>query len=122
MDDSIKDEILKSIELLGSALPENASKAIVIGNRNGLAAILDYSNGLPKVRFNVAKDAKLILSAPLNLKALSPFAIRCCLCNKVINYPAWYYKVSYSVNVIHYFICFDGSENSKPTAKCYRRG
>jgi hypothetical protein len=122
MDDNIKSDILKSIELLGVSDSRNAPIKIVIGSRGHSSQILDFANGLPKVRAGIAKQFDLILSVPSSIKALSPFEVRCSLCERVISYPAWYHKVKYVTNVIHYFICFDSSDSSKPTARCYRKG
>jgi|SRR5882672_9087993 len=119
-DETIK-EMLRNIELGGSASEENAEVHVVLGSRNNLVVIMDRSGGLPKIRKEAAKKFKLLLSQPSILRVMNPFEIRCCLCKSVISYPAWYFDKRYLINHFHYFICFDPSDNSKPTTKCYKR-
>ena len=122
INDELKNELLKNISLSGAASEENASEIqIVLGSRTNLNHILNLSSGMPRIRGNVISKFKLLLSQPLTLQALNPFQIRCCLCQSVISYPAWYYSIRYSVNHFHYFICFDSNSTNKPTARCYRR-
>lgn len=122
---SISDEtakqMLKSIELGGAADEANREVNIVLGSSNNLDVIITRSGGLPKIRKDAESKFQLILSTPVPLKALSPFEIRCCLCKRVISYPAWYWSKKYVVNHFHYFICFDSASNTKPTTKCFKR-
>lgn len=83
--------------------------------------ILDLGSGAARIQRTALKYTKLILSQPEALSNYNPFEIRCCLCRKVISYPAWYYSIKYAVNHFHYFVCFDNSSSSKPTTRCYRR-
>lgn len=112
----LQKEILSSIALKGNA--ESKVKIIVGGNLNH---ILNLSSGAARLQTNVIDKFKLILSQPSMLAILNPFEIRCALCNRIISYPAWYYKLSYAVNQFHYFICFDAGASDKPTTKCYKR-
>lgn len=116
MKKELEREILASIATAGNA--EAKVKIIIGGNLNH---ILNLSSGSPRLQTNVISRFKLILSQPAKLSMLNPFEIRCCLCNRVISYPAWYYTLSFNVNQFHYFICFDSDNAHKPTAKCYRR-
>lgn len=119
LDKDSSDEILRSIGLEGAASEENKSVNIVLGNRANLGHVINLASGLPQIRPNLRNKFDLILSQPEALQALSPLQVRCCLCNRVISYPAWHYHVKYAVNHFHYFICFTG--NNGVTAKCYRR-
>ena len=114
-----KDEILKSIAYSGSS--ESAAKPI-IGNKTNSNSILDTSNGSPRISRTVTRQAALILNRPSELSAFGEAEIRCCLCSRIIGYPAWYYKLSFAVNQFHYFICFASETPDKPTARCYRKG
>lgn len=121
LDDKIKEEILRNIALTGAVLPENAEvNPIVMGSRSNINHILNRSGGLPKVRHDVISKFSFILSQPKELIVLNPFEIRCCFCKKVISYPAWYYVKKYNVNHFHFFVCFDKTQPTKPTAKCYK--
>lgn len=121
LDKDTLDQILKDITNTGYSLEENRSVNLVLASRSNLTTILDSSSGLPKVKASIAKQFKLVLSIPLALQAFNPFEIRCCLCHKVIMYPAWYYMVRFAVNEFHYFICFDRHSANKVTARCYKR-
>lgn len=110
-------EILRNIALTGAADTANASINHIIANKEQFAAITSFASGIPRIR----KPFNLILSQPNELQPLSSFEVRCCSCGRIISYPAWYYVARYKVNQIHYFICFDGNNSDKPTAKCYRR-
>lgn len=117
MDEELKDEILKSISLGGGI--EQPTINPIIGNRPEL--VLELRGGLPRIKRSLIDKFSLILSQPLIIRALSNLSIRCCLCGAVIRYPAWYASIRYNVNWFHYFICFDGNNSTKPTARCYRR-
>lgn len=119
--DEVAKEILRNIALGGSAMKENAEVNIVLGSRNNLVVIMDNSSGLPKIRKQAATKFTLILRQPERLEVMNAFEIRCCLCKKVISYPAWYWSKKYAVNHFHYFICFDSNSPLKPTTKCYKR-
>lgn len=118
MNESIYNEILKSIALVGAADQCEANTRIIIGSPETSNHIISRSSGMPRIQTSVTKKFKLVLSQPL--AGLSSFEIRCALCRKVISYPCWYYKVKYAVNHFHYFLCFDVSSPSKPTCKCRR--
>jgi hypothetical protein len=116
------DEILRNIELSGTA--ETRIKPIIVTSKdNGLNSVLDLGSGSARLQRNVIKKFKLILSQPRGLPTgiFNSFEIRCCLCRKVISYPAWYHSIEYAVNHFHYFVCFDSSSSDKPSCKCYRR-
>ncbi len=119
MDDELKTQILRNLELSGAA-DENSVvvKPTVAKSPNN---ILSLNSGTPRISHHYVDRFKLLLSQPLALQPLNPFEIRCCLCHKVIAYPAWHYDVRYAVNWFHYFVCFDKSNGTKVTAKCYRR-
>lgn len=122
IDNNDLDDILSSIELGGAASTENAvENQIILGSRNNLNHIAGVSSGRMKIYPSIAKKFQLLLTQPAMLKALNPFEIRCVLCKQVISYPAWYYSIKYAVNHFHYFVCFDSSQPTKPTTKCYRR-
>jgi len=118
---NLKEEILNSLRLQGSADDDNKEINVIIASRSHISTILDLSGGLPKFRMSIAKRFDFITKQPLALESLSPLAIRCCLCSKVIGYPAWYYNVNYTINHFHYFVCFDTHSPIKVTARCYRR-
>lgn len=118
MDEQTRKEILEAIEAQGFI--ENDK--IKLASEENLHNIVDYSSGLRKIRANKRKDFTLIISQPKELSKLYNVQIRCCFCHKVISYPAWYYRVGYNVNSIHYFVCFDAAEPSKPTARCANFG
>ncbi len=118
MDKTLAEEMLRSIALAGSASESEASSKVIIASlTSGLNHIAGYSSGPLKLYPSVAKRFELILSQPTALSVLNPFEIRCTFCNKVISYPCWYYKIQYSVNCFHYFICFRNNED-KPSTKC----
>lgn len=121
IDDELKNSILQSIALEGASLDENKSINLIIASRSSSLSLLHLYSGLPKLRPNLARKFQLILSQPASLSILSPLVIRCCLCGKVISYPAWYMNQRFAVNWFHYFICFDKSFNKQATASCYRR-
>jgi hypothetical protein len=117
MDENLKNEILKTIALTG--VVDNPTFNPMVGvNANEL---MELGKGLPRIKYRLVDKFKLILSQPLSIKALNPFEIRCCLCKKIITYPCWYMEVRYVRNWFHYFVCFDSSNNTKVTARCFRR-
>lgn len=115
IDDSLKTNILKSLELTGSATEDS-----IRVNKN-TDNIFDRTSGKIRVRPSREKQFNLILSQPKTLAALSSFEIRCCVCNRVISYPAWHLVLTFTKNVFHYFICFDRNEVNKPTVNCKER-
>lgn len=120
MDKDLADEILKSISLYGKAITEDAKYKPVIANRDlATMHVLDRSRGLIRLRRNI--EFELILSQPSSLASLNPFEIRCCLCSKVMSYPAWYHVIKYSVNAFHFFVCFSPDEPKTVTTDCIRR-
>lgn len=122
-DESARD-MLKAIELTGAVDEGSAQQKPIICNifNGNMNQVLNFSSGTLSIQSAVARKFGLILSTPEELRAMSPFEIRCCLCRKVISYPSWYYSIKYNVNHFHYFICFDKNCTSKPTTRCYRKG
>lgn len=121
IDKDALDQILKDIALTGSASEENRTFQVILASRSNAFHLLDNSSGLPKIRPHIVNKFKFLIAQPTALQAFNPFEIRCCLCHKVISYPAWYYTLKYSVNEFHYFVCFDGLNPNRVTARCYRR-
>lgn len=119
--DDLKAEILRSIQTEGVSSEDNKVFSVVIASRSNTANIINPASGTPRIRPNVLKKFELILARPAVLSALSPLAIRCCLCHKVIAYPAWYMRIQYAVNHFHYFVCFNPAVPENVTAKCYKR-
>jgi len=117
MESNTKDDILKSIQLRGGI--SNTIDNPIVATKIHVDNLLNLSSGLPRFK-NPAKFS-LILSQPLALQALTPLSIRCCLCGRIISYPAWYHAVQYAVNSIHYFVCFDHNSPVKVNAECLRR-
>jgi len=107
-----KEELLNSIN---ESIKDNFKKNVIIGNLSHIENISNVGSGQLKIN----KKFNLILSNPL--LAFEWNEIRCCLCNRVISYPCWYYSIKYAVNHFHYFICFDKDSPSKPSVKCYKR-
>jgi hypothetical protein len=114
LSDELKADLLRSISLRG-----DGSVNPIIGSASHVSQILNVSSGLPKI-LNPSKFS-LVVNQPLSLSALNSLEIRCCLCRNVISYPAWYRIDVYLKNTFHFFICFDTTSSSKPTARCYRR-
>ena len=110
------EQILRNIALGGTAT--RSVNPIIGGN---IRHVLSLSSGAPRLQTNVVKKFALILSQPSSISILNPFEIRCCLCNSVIHYPAWYYCIKYAVNHFHYFICWDDKHPNEPSTACYRR-
>lgn len=122
MDENTRNEILQSISLTGAADNTTVNVHVGIGTKTQAESLLIARNGgLAKFKDYQAKGFSLILSQPLTLAILNNLNIRCCLCGKVITYPAWYKVMRYVVNQFHFFVCFDPDSPSKPTARCYRR-
>lgn len=113
-----KDEILKSIAYSGST--ESSVKAMIAG-RHHLANIVESSTGVMRINRSVVKKFNLILSLPSKLSSFNRIDIRCCLCNRIINYPCWYHVIKFKVNHLHFFVCFDSDSPMKPSVKCYRK-
>lgn len=116
--DETKSDWLRSIQLKGGI---DNIKVNPIINYTEPDKILNLSHGAARIKTNLIKKFAFIVIRPRELDALEYQNIRCCLCRKVINYPCWYYKISYVVNVFHYFICLDSSSLDKPTTACYKR-
>ena len=116
MDKDLQTEILNSIVSAGDSTTK--INHIVGGHINH---ILNLSSGSARLQTNVIKRFNFIISQPAILSLLSSLQIRCCLCKKVISYPAWYYSVRYAVNHFHYFVCFDSTSPHKPSTKCYKK-
>lgn len=116
LDEETKRQILANIENYGSA---ETRFQVKIANLTQGANLVDNSSGRPRFSTYNAKKFDLILAQPLELvRAFNPFQIRCCLCNKVISYPAWYRVIRYTGNHFHHFVCFDSTSPSKVSAKC----
>lgn len=121
LDDELKNEILRSISTEGAASEEEKLFNLIIASREQGIALLERSSGLAKIKSSVLHSFKFIISQPLSLKALNPFEIRCCLCGKVIAYPAWHKSVRFNVNYIQYFVCFDKNNPAWVTSSCFKR-
>lgn len=118
-------KMLDSISLSGATDESNASsRPVIVGeaNRDILVHILNTSSGLPRLRADAASRFALILAKPTALGVLHNTQIRCCLCRRVVTYPAWYHHIKYAVNHFHFFICFDSNSPAKPTTRCFKRG
>lgn len=113
MDDKLAAKLLRSISLDGNT--QDDTNTIISHNP---MHIINHANGYPRI--NNPEKFSLILSLPETLSSLNPFEIRCCMCRKVISYPAWYYSVKYAVNNFHFFVCFDSSSPEKVTCACLR--
>src|SRR5574338_933095 len=120
IDETLKNEILQQIELEGSADEESRNINLIIASRSQGKTLLHLHSGLPKLKPSVIDKFSLVLSQGNQLRALSALSIRCCLCGKIISYPAWHYQERMAVNWINYFICFD-RKHSTVTANCFRR-
>jgi hypothetical protein len=113
----------KEIEALRESVNESirnqARQNVVLGNHKNLSHIAANTSG----SLEIYKSRKfiLIMDKPKSLAGFDWNEIRCCLCDKVIDWPAWYYNVKYKVNHFHYFVCFDSASPNKPSCKCYRR-
>ena len=118
MDDNLKNELLKSIELSGSVNTDDRRVNIIINGE--LHNILDKSSGKTRIRPFKVGLFNLILSQPLSLSRLSPFEIRCLNCGKVINYPAWYYELRFDRNILVYFVCFSETSSDRVSLNCRR--
>lgn len=119
MNEELANEILRNIAISGSV--EAKIKPIIASKDSGLNHVLNTSSGAARIQTHVINKFTLVLSQPSNVSFLNPFEIRCCLCRKVISYPAWYYSIKYAVNHFHYFICFDKTSAAKPSTKCYKK-
>lgn len=113
IDEKTAQEILDNIANAGEA-----DEVHINGNMNH---VISRSSGLPRIQTNVAKKFQLILAQPKELLSLNALQIRCCVCKRVITYPAWYYKLAYTVNKFYYFICFDQASPEKPNVSCLNR-
>jgi hypothetical protein len=113
IDEKSKQSLLDSISNFGTL------ESIKINtNKN---QVLDFSSGKPRIQTSFRKKAVAIFGTPTILKGLSPFEIRCAICSKVISYPCWYHRVRYTVNDVHYFVCFDKDSPEKPSTSCYQK-
>ena len=120
--DELAKEMLRNIALTGAVNEENSIIKPVIAGIGNLDVIVNRSAGLPRIRDDKVKQFGLIIQQPVLLAILNSFEIRCCLCRRVISYPAWYYEIQYAVSHIHFFICFDSNSSTKPTTRCMRKG
>lgn len=114
-------DILDSISLHGSASEETAKIIQKIANREQAIRLLNLSSGLPRFHSRNISKFELIVGKPEELNQIHQLNIRCCLCNELIVFPAWYYIERFNVNHIHYFVCFDVTSPMKVTARCFRR-
>lgn len=120
MDDKLSDDILKNISLYGVADDEKKSIEHIIAGRDNLSVISTLAFGRLTFRARWMSRFRLIASKPVAISALSSLSYRCCLCGEVIGFPVWYMRVEYSVNRIHYFVCYKFGDSEVGT-KCYRR-
>ncbi len=113
-------EILESLEQVAK---DAARKYIVLGSAANLNDITSRSSGRLAIKPSILKQDKfsLILSKPSALEAFDWHEIHCCLCDRIVSYPIWHYEIKYSINRLHYFICFDSASPTKPSINCYRR-
>ena len=123
IDEKQANEILASIEMTGgiSSPKTIVTNPIVLGSHNNLGQILNLSSGLPKIRKDKVDKFNFILSQPLGIRSIPRHDIRCCLCQEIIYFPCWYYRIDYAVNQFHYFVCFDSASSQLVNASCYRR-
>lgn len=121
LEDDVRAQILRDINLTGAADSSKAKIGIIIASRFQATNVITLSGGLPKVRPNIAKLFILLVGQPRLLEVMNPLEIRCCFCKRVISYPAWYWRQVYAVNQIHYFVCFDKDSPLSVNTKCYRR-
>lgn len=111
---SLKDDILKSIELSGSVSDDSkVIKPIINGN---LDRVIDKSSGRKRLRPAISNKFNVLLASPKSLSALSPFEIKCLHCGRIIQYPCWHWASEYAVNIFHYFLCYNGKD--KPGLDC----
>jgi hypothetical protein len=108
-------DILRTIELSGSADEEIAEIKQLI-NTN-LDNVLDYSAGRLRLKRRIADKFQLIISNPIS-SAVAAQEIRCLHCRRIISYPAWWLKIEYVKNVMHYFVCFSVSSPTKVSLDC----
>lgn len=116
-DEQAKADLLASVN---ESIILKAREHTIIGSSANIHQIAGVTSGSLRIYPSIIKKFELILSQPIS-SAFNPFEIRCAFCKKVISYPCWYYSIKYAVNHFHYFVCFDASCPSKPSAKCYRR-
>lgn len=111
---SLKDDILKSIELSGSVSEE--SKTIKPQINKNLDRVIDKSSGKKRLRPAIVNKFNILLTSSASLSAMNPFEIRCLNCNRIISYPCWHWASEYAVNIFHYFLCYNGKD--KPGLDC----
>lgn len=125
LDERAKQEILDNISKYGSTDKETAKYVPTIA-RNA-EALLRRSSGLPTFNAYTAKKFNLIFQMPepfASLDDFHPAEIRCCLCNRIMRYPCWYFVQKYHKNHIHYFVCSslpDGIRDDKVSTRCTRK-
>lgn len=113
-------EMRKIVHDLGTYGTADPKFNVLIAGEMQANTILDSSSGFPRINNYNQKKFNLVTSQPLELELFNPSQIRCCLCNKIIRYPAWYRINRYDVNHFHYLICFDPKSPSKVTTTCMR--
>lgn len=115
MDNSLKDALLKSIELSGATAPEKAE--VIIHINKEIDKILDRSSGLSRIRPALLSQFQLALEKPLTLSAISNLSIHCFHCGRIISYPAWILVRNYTKSQLYYFLCCN-SEVGRATLHC----
>lgn len=118
LDEQTKADLLASVN---ESIIRKAKAGIIIGSPKTIGQVAGITSGQLRIFPSLVKKFRLIIISPLS-KAFAYHEIRCCVCEKIISYPCWYYEVKYAVNHFHYFICFDASQSDRPTTRCYRKG
>ena len=108
-----KEELLNS---LNESLKESSKKNVIIGGKDNLDMITTMASGSLRINRTLIKKFKLILSNPLNHFERSE--IHCCLCDRVINYPCYYWSIKYAVNQFHFFVCFGNNSSKEVSVSC----
>lgn len=119
MDDKLAALLLQQIEMSGGV--DNTTSPIRVLINEQLSNVLDFSSGKKRIRPLRAEQFQMILSAPLGLKGLSPFEIRCLHCKQVISYPAWHFELKFDKNIFEYFVCFSQASPLKVALNCKGR-
>ena len=114
MDEKLAKSLLDAIAL-GGEIDSPQVNQIIASNPYH---IIDSTSGKTKIKnpslFN------LIIAQPQSIAALSSLEIRCCICKRVITYPAWYHFIHYAINHFHFFVCFNQANPTEPTTNCMR--
>lgn len=114
MDDKLAKDMLKAIALGGAVESEDVHNIIASNPYH----IIDSTSG--KTRIRQPKLFDLIIAQPASISALSSLEIRCCICKRVITYPAWYHFIHYAINHFHFFVCFNSNSPAQPNIECMK--